>query len=96
MAGKIDLSNLDAMRAAFAAKGGAVEVIAQGTRAIESDKTIYAAMREGTRAVADSVAMARNSETRFHIQQDAFHAAKLSGWTDADAADYAAHAHTEV
>jgi len=47
--------DLDAMKAAFAAKGGKATVVDSGVRAIESDRTIYAAMREGKRAVADAV-----------------------------------------
>jgi hypothetical protein len=47
--------DLDALKAEFAARGGKATVVAQGTRAIESDRTIYAAMREGKRAVADAV-----------------------------------------
>ena len=48
--------DLEAMKAAFAAKGGKVQVVESGVRAIESDRTIYAAMREGKLAVADAVA----------------------------------------
>lgn len=47
--------DLEAMKAAFLAKGGKVTTVAAGERAIESDRTIYAAMREGKRAVADSI-----------------------------------------
>lgn len=47
--------DLDALKAEFAARGGKATVVAQGTRAIESDRTIYRAMREGKRAVADSI-----------------------------------------
>ena len=84
--------DLEAMKAAFAAKGGVATVVATGARAIESDRTIYNAMREGTRAVADSVAQDRDAEMQHHISQDAFRAAKISGWTDANALDNAEHA----
>lgn len=84
--------DLAAMTAAFAAKGGKVEVVTQGARAIESDRTIYAAMREGKRAVADSVAMTRASESDFETRQQAYHAAKADGWSEAAAQDYADHA----
>lgn len=47
--------DLEALKAEFAARGGKATVVAQGERAIESDRTIYKAMREGTRAVADAV-----------------------------------------
>jgi hypothetical protein len=81
--------DLAAATAAFAAKGGKVETVAQGARAIESDRTIYAAMREGKRAVADSVAMTRESESRWEAQVGAYHAAKADGWSSANARDYA-------
>jgi hypothetical protein len=81
--------DLDAMKAQFAAKGGKVAVIESGVRAIESDRTIYAAMREGVRAVADSVAMDRDAESREERRHEAFHAARADGWTTANAHDYA-------
>lgn len=48
--------DLEALKAEFAARGGKATVVAQGTRAIESDRTIYRAMREGKRAAADAIA----------------------------------------
>jgi hypothetical protein len=80
------------MIAAFAAKGGQVAKVAEGARAIESDRTIYAAMREGKLAAADSVVYARESESRHEAQVGAFHAARADGWSMADAQDYAANA----
>ena len=84
--------DLDALKEAFAAKGGVATVVALGARAIESDRTIYNAMREGTRAVADSVAQDRDAEMQHHIANDAFRAAKLAGWTNENALDNADHA----
>lgn len=84
--------DLAALTADFAAKGGKVAVVAQGIRAIESDRKIYAAMREGTRAMADAVEMARVLESEFHIRHDAYVAAKMSGWSEESAQDYAEHA----
>jgi hypothetical protein len=84
--------DLEAMKAAFAAKGGAVTRVESGVRAIESDRTIYAAMRDGKRAVADSVAMTRESESRWEAQVGAYHAAKADGWSADNARDYADHA----
>ena len=84
--------DLAAMTAAYAAKGGKVETVATGARAIESDRTIYAAMREGTRAVADSVAQTRRSESRWEAQVGAYHAAKADGWSDSAALEYGATA----
>lgn len=57
--------DLEAMKAAFAAKGGKVAVIESGVRAIESDRSIYAAMREGKRAVADAVRAGDESYARW-------------------------------
>ena len=81
--------DLDAMKAAFAARGGKATVVESGVRAIESDRTIYAAIREGKRAVADSAALTRESESLWEAQVGAFHAAKADGWTSANAHDYA-------
>jgi len=81
--------DLDALKAQFAAKGGKVAVIDSGVRAIESDRKIYAAMREGVRAVADSVAMDRASESREERRHEAFHAARADGWSTHAAHDYA-------
>lgn len=53
--------DLDAAKAAFLAKGGLVESVPQGQRAIASDKTIFAAMREGTRAKSDAIREERES-----------------------------------
>lgn len=84
--------DLEALKAQFAARGGVVTVVAQGARAIESDRAIYAAMREGKRAASDAVELARASEARWERQQDAFRAAIHSGWSQSDALDYAEHA----
>jgi hypothetical protein len=84
--------DLEAMKAAFVAKGGAVTRVESGVRAIESDRTIYRAMREGKRASADAVAMTRKSESRHEAQVGAFHAARADGWSYEDAMEYAATA----
>ena len=84
--------DLDAMKAQFAARGGKTVVVGSGVRAIESDRTIYAAMRNGTRASADSVREVRASESRHEIMVGAYHAAKAMGWADSDALEYGATA----
>jgi hypothetical protein len=81
--------DLDALKAQFAAKGGKVAVIDSGIRAIESDRTIYAAMREGKRAMADAVVEAHAMESLFERQLQAFLAAKAVGWSTQAAHDYA-------
>jgi hypothetical protein len=81
--------DLEAMKAAFLAKGGAVTRVESGVRAIESDRTIYAAMREGKRAVADTVRESRESESRWEAQVGAYHAARADGWSQTAAMDYA-------
>lgn len=78
-----------ALLAQFAAKGGVVQKIETGVRAIESDRTIYAAMREGVKAVADSVRDSAASEAAYHREHDAYTAARIDGWTSGNAADYA-------
>lgn len=78
-----------ALIAQFAAKGGSVSVIPSGVRAIESDRTIYAAMREGKKAVADSVRESSNAEYRHHLWADTYHSARLSGQGVGDSTDYA-------
>ena len=84
--------DLEALKAEFAARGGKVTHVADGERAIESDRTIYRAMRDGKRAVADAVEISRSSEVRWERQQEAFRAAKYDGWSDAEALDYAQEA----
>ena len=84
--------DLEAMKAAFAAKGGKVQVVESGKRAIESDRTIYAAMRDGKRASADAVREVRASESRHEIMVGAYHAAKAMGWSNEDALEYGATA----
>ena len=84
--------DLEALKAEFAARGGKVTRVEQGERAIESDRKIYAAMRNGTRVAADAVNIARVSEERWYRQQEAFLAAVHGGWSQADALDYAEHA----
>jgi len=84
--------DLEALKAQFAARGGMVTRVDSGVRAIESDRAIYRAMREGGRVPADAVQMARASEAHWERQQDAFRAAKYDGWTDADALEYAQEA----
>jgi predicted RNA-binding protein with PUA domain len=84
--------DLDALKAEFAARGGKATVVAQGTRAIESDRTIYRAMREGKRAVADTVRESRKSESRHETMIGAYHAARAMGWSYEDAMEYGATA----
>ncbi len=84
--------DLEAMKAAFAAKGGAVTRVESGVRAIESDRTIYAAMRAGKRAVADADRICRASESRHETMIGAYHAAKAMGWSNEDALEYGATA----
>jgi hypothetical protein len=84
--------DLEALKAEFAARGGKVTQVAEGERAIESDRTIYRAMREGTRAKADATVQSERSEARWERQQEAFRAAKYSGWSTEAALDYAEHA----
>ena len=84
--------DLEAMKAAFAAKGGKATVIESGKRAIESDRTIYAAMRAGKRAQADAVRESRASESRHETMVGAYHAARALGWSHADALEYGATA----
>jgi len=84
--------DLEALKAEFAARGGKATQVAEGERAIESDRTIYRAMREGTRAKADSIVQSERSEALWERQQEAFRAAKYSGWSTEDALDYAEHA----
>ena len=75
--------------AEFLAKGGKVTQVATGVRAIESDKAIYAAMRDGGKVAADSEVIARESEAKAERRADAFRSAKYDGWTDSKAFDYA-------
>lgn len=84
--------DLEAMKAAFAAKGGQVTRVESGKRAIESDRTIYAAMREGKRAAADSVRESRAMESRHETMVGAYHAARADGWSRDAAMDYGAAA----
>lgn len=84
--------DLEALKAEFVARGGQVQRVEQGARAIESDRKIYRAMREGKRAVADAVETIRASEARWERQQEVYRAARHDGWSDAEAADYAEHA----
>lgn len=84
--------DIQAMIAAFEAKGGKVQKIEEGTRAIENDRAIYAAMRNGGRVAADAVRADRASERKANAQRDAFDAAKYDGWNDADAYTYSQEA----
>jgi len=81
--------DLEALKAQFAARGGQVTKIESGLRAIESDRAIYAAMRDGKRAVADTVRQARDSESVMEARMGAFHAARADGWSLESAYDYA-------
>lgn len=68
-----------ALIAEFQARGGKVQVIAEGARAIENDRTIYKAMREGVRAKADGVAIAEEAEARWHRQVDYYQELRHNG-----------------
>lgn len=80
-------SDLEALKAEFATRGGRVTRVDTGKRAIESDRAIYKAMREGTRVVADSVAESRNSESRSEMAFEAFRESKYIGGSDSEALD---------
>jgi hypothetical protein len=84
--------DLDALKAEFAARGGKATVVAQGTRAIESDRTIYRAMREGKRAAADAVVASAKAESRHETMIGAYHAARAMGWSYEAAMEYGATA----
>ncbi len=84
--------DLDALKAEFAARGGKTTVVAQGTRAIESDRTIYRAMREGKRAAADAVVVSAKAESRHETMIGAYHAARAMGWSYEAAMEYGATA----
>lgn len=84
--------DLDALKAQFAAKGGKATVVESGVRAIESDRTIYAAMREGKRAMADADRICRQSESRHETMIGAYHAARAMGWSNEAALEYGATA----
>lgn len=73
---KIDTA---ALIAQFAAKGGIVKIVPTGVRAIESDRTIYAAMRNGERARADDLVERDHLEHLFLEQADAAAEARLNG-----------------
>lgn len=76
MKSKIDTASLIAQ---FAAKGGNVTIVPTGVRAIESDRTIYAAMRNGERARADDLVERDRLENLFLEQADAAAEARLNG-----------------
>jgi hypothetical protein len=84
--------DLEALKAEFAARGGKVTRVESGTRAIESDRAIYRAMREGGRVAADAVQAARDSESLYERQQEAYRAARFDGWSQAAALDYSQEA----
>ena len=79
--------DLEAMKAEFAARGGKVAVVESGVRAIESDRAIYAAMREGKRAAADLVVAARSAERREESAMEAFRESRYRGASVSDALD---------
>jgi hypothetical protein len=84
--------DLEALKAEFAARGGQVTRVEVGARAIESDRAIYRAMREGGRVAADAVRESRDAEARAEARHGAYHAARADGWSQANALDYAEHA----
>ena len=67
-----------ALIAAFLAKNKVTKV-ETGVRAIASDRDIYAAMREGKLAVADSVAESARTESTFWRKHDAYSEARYMG-----------------
>jgi len=84
--------DLAAATAAFLAKGAKIIVVAEGEKAIENEKAVWRAMREGGRVAADTVVADRSSEYAAHAQRDAFDAAKYDGWNTADAHAYSQEA----
>lgn len=74
--------DLEAMKAAFAAKGGQVTRVESGVRAIESDRKIYAAMRDGKRAVADAVEAGDRSYAAWEAGVQAAHLRRAYGVRD--------------
>jgi hypothetical protein len=74
--------DLEAMKAAFAAKGGQVTRVESGVRAIESDRKIYAAMREGKRAVADAVEAGDRAYAKWEGEVQRAHMARAYGVRD--------------
>ena len=69
----------------FLARGGKVTRVETGVRAIADDRSIYDAMRAGTRVAADSVMKSRLSERR----AESYGAARLGGMSVADSLDSA-------
>jgi hypothetical protein len=81
--------DLEALKAEFAARGGKVTRVESGARAIESDRAIYRAMREGGRVAADAVRESRDSEALSERKQEAYRAARFDGWSQSAALEYA-------
>lgn len=80
--------DLSALVSDFAANGGKVTQVVEGARAIESDRALYKAMRDGEKLASDEVRIARASEERQERKNEAYRAAKFDGWTEDAAQDY--------
>jgi len=83
----------------FLARGGKIARVEEGTRAISSDRRIYAAMREGTRIASDEVEAERRQEELLGDAENAaerrfetFVGARFSGASISEALDSANHA----
>lgn len=81
---------------AFLARGGKIEKVEAGTRAIASDRRIYAAMRSGERissdaneAERDRISCAENAAER---RMETFMGARFAGASVSEALDAANHA----
>ena len=73
----------------FLARGGKVTRVETGVRAIADDRSIYDAIRAGTRVAADSVMELRLSERRAERRAESYGAARLGGMSVADSLDSA-------
>jgi hypothetical protein len=75
--------------AEFLARGGKVQKVETGARAIADSRMIWNAAKEGVKVAGDAVREARESEYAYHAERDAFQAAKYSGMNTGDAYAYA-------
>lgn len=85
--------DIAAMVAEFEAKGGKVEKVEEGKKAIDAtDREYFCAMRDGKKLVGREKAAEIEAERSATAMEDAFRAAKYDGWTDAAAHEYAQEA----